>query len=219
MNKFAVLLTDFEHLSYPLGRDEPHDRKTFSDRKENYVLHRVESETQAEMLVCSSDWLEEHSAVPVGYVGDENNSIFVVCKAARNPAVPVASGLPEQERKDFSLAVMKRLASLHSAGFGCGGLSPEAVEFSGKQAKLSNPSALFALTESDSIFYEAVSTLRSLASNGYAKKEELESLAAAYISSSPVCRHAIVSHIFGKGAQSQPHAELAAQAKKFLAYF
>jgi hypothetical protein len=157
--------------------------------------------------------------VPVGYVADENDSIFVVCKAARNNEAAAASEMEEQEQKEFSLAVVKRLASLHTAGFGCGGLSPDAVEFSGRQAKLCNPAAIFALTDSDSIFYEAVSTLRSLAGAGFAKKEELESLASVYISSSPVCRHAIVSHISGKGAKSQPHAELAAQAKKFLAYF
>lgn len=217
MNKFAVLLTEFEHLSYPLGKNTSQDKQSFTERKENYVLHRVESETQAEMLVCSSDWLEEHSAVPVGYVADENDSVFVVCKAARNAAAQ--SGLSEQERKEFSLAVVKRLAALHTNGFGCGGLSPETVEFSGRQAKLLNPAAIFALSDSDSIFYEAVSTLHSLASRGFAKKEELEALASAYISSSPVCRHAVVSHIGGACAKSQPHQELAGHASRLSLYF
>lgn len=219
MNKFAVLLPEFEHLSYSLGRDESHDGKIFCDRKENYVLRRAESETHAEMLVGSSDWLGEHSSVPVGYVADEKNSIFVVCKAARNAAVQQNADLQGQERRDFSLAVVKRLASLHSAGFGCGGLSPDAVEFSGRQAKLCNQSAIFALTDSDSIFYEAVSTLRSLLGNGLAKKGELDALAAAYVSASPICRHAVVSHLSSKGIAGQPHKELAGHAARLAQYF
>ena len=214
MNEYAVLIEGFEHLSYPLGRSEAADRKAFSERRENFILHRAESRLHAEMLVGSSDWLSEHSAQPVGFVGDEKGEVFVVCRAGAK--APDGS---EAERKGFCLAVMHRLASLHSQGFGCGGLSPEAVDYSGKEARLIDPSRIFALSEGDSLFYEAVSTLRALAGSGLARKEELESLAYAYVSFSPVCRHGVASHLSKKGVRHGLHRELAEHARRLLPYF
>lgn len=214
MNDYAVLLNGFEHLSYPLGRSDAADRKTFSERNENFTLHRAESCLHAEMLVGSSDWLAEHASQPVGFVGDDKGEVFVVCRAGAK-----ASAESEAERKGFCVAIMRRLASLHSQGFGCGGLSPEAVEYSGKEALLLNPSRIFALSEGDSLFYEAVSTLRALAGSGVAAGRDLELLAAAYLSYSPVCRHGVASHLSKKGVKHGLHKELAAHARRLLAYF
>lgn len=215
MNKFAVLAQGFEHLSYPLGETNSYDGQSFSERKENFVLRSVESEPHAHMLIGSYDWLSEHAASPIGYVSNKDDSFFVVCKSSRQ-TMGNASEMDNGERLEFSFAVMARLASLHTQGFGCGGISAESVEFTGRQAKLSNPSAIFALSDSDSIFYEAVATLRSLAGKGFAKKEELEALASAYVSFSPVCRHAVASRT---GKKYGLHKELAEQALRFGSYF
>ncbi len=215
MNKFAVLASGFEYLSYPLGETNSFEGQSFSERKEIFVLRSVESEPHAHMLIGSYDWLSEHAASPIGYVSNKEDSFFVVCKSSRQ-ALPNPAEMDEGERSEFSRAVITRLASLHTQGFGCGGISAETVEFTGRQAKLANPSAIFALSDSDSIFYEAVATLRSLAGKGFAKKEELESLAAAYVSFSPVCRHAIAVR---SGKKYGLHKELAKQALRFGSYF
>jgi hypothetical protein len=114
---------------------------------------------------------------------------------------------------------MKRLASLHTQGFGCGGLSPGAVEFTGNEAKLLNPSQLFALHENETTFYEAVSTLRALVSSGVARESELPRLASAYLSHSPVCRHEIVQHLQKKGRKGKAKDELVESAMKIIPYF
>ncbi len=214
MNRFAVLAEGFEHLSYPLGKLESADRQIMVERKESYMLHEAESQLSAEMALEASDWISSHASLPVGFVADEAGSVFVVSQS--NSPVPPASEMSEEERKDFCRAVVRRLAALHTQGFGCGGISPEAVGFSRKEAKLLNPSAIFALTDSDSIFYEAVATLRALAGPGFAKQQELEWLSAEYVSFSPVCRHAIAGHSVGRG---QLHKKLAESARKAASYF
>ncbi len=218
MNKYAVLAEGFEHLSYPLGNSEPADRQVFASRKEDFVLHRVESQMVAEMAVGSSDWLSEHASEAVGFVESESGEFFTVCRLSGNRPNPAE--MSSSERLDFSLAVVRRLASLHSQGFGCGGLSSEAVEYSHKEARMQNPSSIFALTDSDSPFFEAVATLRSLAGNGFARRSNLERLAWEYTSFSPACRHAVAAHFASKGKKThQPHRALAEHARKFLAYF
>jgi len=218
MNRYAVLAAGFEHLSYPLGKNSASHNQRFSERNENFVLHRAQSEEHAKMIIAAGEGLSEHCALPVGYVGSEEGEVFVVSKFSRRQSP--ANALSAEERLEFCGSVMRRLASLHSQGFGCGGLSPDAMEFSGREAKLLDPSAVFALDESDSLFYEAVATLRSLAGAGLAKKRELPMLASTYLSASPCCRQGVAAHLSKQGVQHHMHSrELAAHAVRMMAYF
>jgi hypothetical protein len=215
MNRFAVFAPGFEHLSYPLGKGNAADGHSFSDRNERFSLSRAESEPHAQMALVSAEGLSEHTAEPVGYVCAQEGEIFVVCRASgRN-----AGGVAQDERKAFSNAIVKRLASLHTEGFGCGGLTPEAVEFSGKEAKLLNPSKIFVLHENETTFYEAVSTLRALVSAGVSSEADLPRLASAYLSHSPVCRHEVEKHLQKKGKRSTPKDALVHSAMKIIPFF
>ena len=215
MNRFAVFAPGFEHLSYPLGRSSAEEGQSFSDRNERFSLSRAESEPHAQMALVSAEGLSEHTAEPVGYVCAEQGEIFVVCRSSGGKAHEVARG----ERAAFSAAVVKRLAALHTGGLGCGGLSPETVEFFGKEAKLLNPSRLFALHEGETTYYEAVSTLRALVSSGVASEADLPRLASAYLSHSPVCRHEIAQHLQKKGNKGKAKDELVKSALKIIPFF
>ena len=215
MNRFAVLLPEFEHLSYPLGKGNAVDKHSFSDRNEHFSFSRAQSEPHAQMALVSATGLSEHTSEPVGYVCAEHGEIFVVCRACGRKGKEVA----QDERKAFSFAVVKRLASLHTQGFGCGGLSPEAVEFAGKEAKILNPSQIFALHEGETTFYEAVSTLRALVSSGVSSEADLPRLASTYLSHSPVCRHEIVLHLQKKGKSATPKDALVQAAMKIIPFF
>jgi len=218
MTDYAVLLEEFDHLSYPLGKHEAKDKFSFSERKQDYSLRRVESKTMARMILGSCDWLSEHSHMPVGFVGFDKGETFIVCQSSGKAVDPQV--MAEGEKLQFSVAVMRRLSALHSQGFGCGGISPEAVSYSGSDAKLHDPSSIFALTDSDSLFFEAVATLRSLAGSGYAKKSELGYLASVYLSASPVCRQGVASHLKRKGARhAKPHLALSDVSARFVDYF
>jgi len=215
MNRFAVLLPEFEHLSYPLGKGNAADKHSFFDRNERFSLSRAQSEPHAQMALVSAEGLSEHTSQPVGYVCAEQGEIFVVCRADGRKGGEIAG----DERKAFSTAVVKRLAALHTEGLGCGGLSPEAVEFSGKEAKLLNPSQLFALHEGETTFYEAVSTLRALVSSGMSPESDLPRLASAYLSHSPVCRHEVARHLHKKGKIGSAKDELVKSALKIIPFF
>lgn len=217
MSKYAVLLEGFEHLSYPLGRGRAASGTQFTEQKETYALRPAASEGAAKTALEAADFVAEHASQPVGFVSNEDGEVFVVCKSAG--ARQDASGLTRKERRAFSLAVMQRLASLHTQGLGCGGISPDAIEITAREARLINPCAIFALDESDSLYYEAIATLRALAGAGFAKKGELEALAQAYVSASPVCRHEISAHLQKKGISAPPASALASAAMKYLLYF
>jgi len=215
MNRFAVLLPEFERLSYPLGKGNAVDKHSFSDGNERFSLSRAQSEPHAQMAIVSAEGLCEHTAEPVGYVCAEQGEIFVVCRASGRKG----NELARDERAAFSTALVKRLAALHTQGFGCGGLSPEAVEFTGKEAKILNPSQIFALHEGETTFYEAVSTLRALVSSGVASEADLPRLASAYLSHSPVCRHEIALHLQKKGKSATPKDGLVGAAMKIIPFF
>lgn len=217
MNRFAVLAEGFEHLSYPLGNSEAADRLVFSERKERFGLHRVQSETDAEIAVGSSDALCEHASLPVGYVLAESGQFFLVCR--RGGRTADARELPDEEKAGLSLSIMRRLAALHSSGLGCGGLSPDAVEFSGSEARLLDAGRIFAAGEEDQLFFEAVSTMRALLGSGFARKSEFPRLAAAYLSGSPACRDAVHSHMRRKGLNGSQNAVLCNAAARYAAYF
>jgi hypothetical protein len=217
MNRFAVLAEGFEHLSYPLGSSEAADCAAFSERKERFGLHRVQSETDAEIAVGSSDALSEHASLPVGYVLGESGQFFLVCR--RNGRTPDARELPDEEKAGLSLSIMRRLAALHSSGLGCGGLSPDAMEFSGREARLLDAGRIFAAGEEDQLFFEAVSTMRSLLGSSFAKKSDFPRLAAAYLSGSPACREAVHSHMRSKGLSGSQNAVLCNAAARYAAYF
>jgi hypothetical protein len=214
-NRFAVLAQGFEHLSYPLDRHDAAEGSSFTERSEQFSFSRAQSEPYAQMALVSAGGLSEHTAEPVGYVCAEQGEIFVVCRASGKKGKEIA----QDERKAFSYALVKRLAALHTQGFGCGGLSPATVEFAGKEAKLLNPSQLFALHEGETTFYEAVSTLRALVSSGVASEAELPRLASAYLSHSPVCRHEIVLHLQKKGKSTAPKDALVDAAMKIIPFF
>ena len=214
-NRFAVLAPGFEHLSYPLDRHDAAEGAAFAERSEQFSFSRAESEPHAQMALVSAGGLSEHTSEPVGYVCSGQGEIFVVCRSSGRKAREIAQG----ERRAFSTAVVKRLAALHTGGFGCGGLSPEAVEFAGKQAKLLNPSRLFALQEGETTFYEAVSTLRALVSSGVASECDLPRLASAYLSHSPVCRHEVAQHLQKKGRKGTAKDELVKSAMKIIPFF
>ena len=215
MNRFAVLSQGFEHLSYPLDRHNAADGSSFSEQSERFSLSPAQSEPHAQMVLVASDYLATHASEPVGYVCSGEGEIFVVCRTTGRGKGEIA----KEERRAFSLSVVRRLAALHTDGFGCGGLSPGAVEFSGREAKLLHPSRIFALHEGETTFYEAVSTLRALVSEGMASEDELRCLSGAYLSHSPVCRHGIVEHLQKKGISAQPKDALVSAALKFAAYF
>ena len=213
MNRYAVLLPEFERLSYPLGRGNAADGHSFSDRGERFTLCRAQSEPHAQMALVSAEGLSEHAAEPVGYVCAQDGEIFVVCRASGRREIA------RDECAAYSLAVVKRLASLHTHGLGCGGLSPGAVEYCGREAKLRSPSQIFALHEGETTFYEAVSTLRALVSSSYATEADLPLLASAYLSHSPVCRHEIVQHLQKKGKKGNAKNELVKSAMKIIPFF
>jgi len=215
MNRFAVLLPEFEHLSYPLGKGNAEDGHSFLDRNERFSLGRAQSEPHAQMAIVCAEGLSKHAAEPVGYVCAQEGEIFVVCRTPGRAGREIA----RDERAEFSTAVVKRLAALHTEGFGCGGLTPEAVVFSGKEAKVLNPSQIFALHEGETTFYEAVSTLRALVSSGVASEADLPRLASAYLSHSPVCRHEIVQHLQKKGKSAAPKDALVEAAMKIIPFF
>ncbi|MCX6770542.1 MAG: hypothetical protein NTX79_00650 [Candidatus Micrarchaeota archaeon] len=214
-NRFAVLAPGFEHLSYPLDRHDAAEGAAFSERSERFSLSRAQSEPHAQMALVSSEGLSEHASEPVGYVCAEDGGIFVVCRSEGRKGGEIA----QDERASFSLAVMKRLASLHTQGFGCGGLTPDAVEFAGKEAKLISPSVIFALHEGETTYYEAVSTLRALVSSGVASEADLPRLASVYLSHSPVCRHEIVQHLQSKGKKGTARDGLVESAMRIIPYF
>ena len=214
-NRFAVLAPGFEHLSYPLDRHDAAEGASFAEQSQQFSFCRAESEPHAQMALVSAEGLSEHPAEPVGYVCAEQGEIFVVCRSSGKRGAEIA----QDERGAFSAAMMKRLAALHTEGLGCGGLSPDAVEFSGKEAKLLNPSRLFALHEGETTFYEAVSTLRALVSSGAASEADLPRLASAYLSHSPVCRHEIVQHLQKKGKSATPKDSLVDAAMKIIPFF
>lgn len=218
MNRYAVLAAGYEHLSYPLGKNPSGHSQRFAERKEEFAIHGAQSEEHAKMIVGADDFLSEHSSLPVGYVGSEKGEVFIVSKVSGKKFD--TSARTGSERLEFCESVVRRLAALHSQGFGCGGLSPEAVDYSGKEAKISDPSSIFALDETDSLFYEAVATLRALAGKGYAKRSELLRLASIYLSHSPICRHGVALHLSKCKVNRHCHAkELAAHAERLLAYF
>ena len=216
MNRFAILAEGFEHLSYPLGREEAKDKSSFSERKERFMLHRTQSELSAEMAVGASDALSEHASLPVGYVAGPEGEIFLVCR--RGGKRPDAKEMSSEEKLEFCMSLVRRLSAMHSAGLACGGLSPDSVEFSGKEARLLDPGRIFAATESDQIFFEAVATLRSLLVRGFAEKGQLPRLAAAYLSDSPACRDAAASYMGRKGLKGSPHKVLCVVVEKHAAY-
>jgi len=215
MNRFAVLAPGFERLSYPLDRHDAADGSAFSERSERFCLSRAQSEEHAQMALVSAGGLSEHASEPVGYVCAGQGEIFVVCRSSGRKGKEIA----HDERRAFSTAVVKRLAALHTEGLGCGGLSPEAVEFAGKQAKLLSPLRIFALAEGDSVYYEAVSTLRALVSSGVATEGEMPKLASAYLSHSPVCRHEVAQHLQKKGRKGTARDELVKSAMKIIPFF
>ncbi|MFA6327904.1 MAG: hypothetical protein WCY41_00475 [Candidatus Micrarchaeia archaeon] len=214
-NRFAVLAQGFEHLSYPLDRHNAAEGASFAERSEQFSFSRAQSEPHAQMALVCSEGLSEHTAEPVGYVCAQQGEIFVVCRSCGRKGKAIA----RDERKAFSAAVVKRLAALHTQGFGCGGLSPGAVEFSGREAKLLNPSQVFALHEGETTFYEAVSTLRALVSSGMSSEADLPRLASAYLSHSPVCRHEIAQHLRKKGNRAAPKDALVQSAMKIIPFF
>ena len=217
MNRFAVLAEGFEHLSYPLGNSEAEEGAAFSERKERFALHSVQSETDAEMALGASDALSEHASLPVGYVLGESGRFFLVCR--RSGRTADSRELSGEEKAGLSLSIMRRLAALHSSGLGCGGLSPDAVEFSGSEARLLDAGRIFAAGEEDQLFFEAVSTMRSLLGSGFAKKGDFPKLAAAYLSGSPACRDAVHSHMKRKGMKGSQNAVLCDAAARYAAYF
>ncbi|MCX8198115.1 MAG: hypothetical protein N3F07_02890 [Candidatus Micrarchaeota archaeon] len=215
MNSYAVLASGFEHLSYPLGKIQSCDKLSFTCAKQNFMLHKLRSKTQAEMIIGSSDWISAHSSLPVGYVENYQREVFLVCAVSGNSLPP--EGMDKKSRMDYCVAVIRRLSALHSEGFGCGGISPEGVEYFRKEARLKDPSTIFALSDEDRIFFEAAATLRSLLAKGYAGKKELPYLASVYLSSSPICRDGAVAYIKGRGLScAKPHLAIAEAAMRFL---
>ncbi len=218
MNRYAVLAAGYEHLSYPLGKNPSGHNRRFIERDAEFALHGAQSEEHAKMIVGADDFLSEHSSQPVGYVGNMGGEVFIVSKVSGKKFDSGAR--TDSERLEFCESVVRRLATLHSQGFGCGGLSPDAVDYSGKESKVSDPSSIFALDEADSLFYEAVATLRALAGKGYAKRSELPRLASIYLSHSPICRHGVALHMSKRKVNRHYHAkELAEHATRLLAYF
>ena len=214
-NRFAVLAPGFEHLSYPLDRHDAAEGASFAERSEQFIFSRARSEPHAQMALVCAEGLSEHASEPVGYVCAQEGEIFVVSRSSGRKGMEIA----RDERKAFSTAIVKRLAALHTEGLGCGGLSPEVVEFAGREAKLLNPSKIFALHEGETTFYEAVSTLRALVSSGVSSETDLPRLASAYLSHSPVCRHEIAQHLQKKGKSGSAKDGLVNSAMRIIPFF
>lgn len=225
MNRYAVLSAGFEHLSYSLSVKEAKDGGILVDRGETFMLHSAASASEAEMAVVASDSLSQHASLPVGFFADSENRIFLVCRTKGRLRLSRyghnANPLPEScdERICIGKALIKRLAILHTIGFGCGGISPDSVEFSAGEARLLNPSKVFALSDGDSPYYEAVATLRSIYGSRLASKSELLEIARDYVSHSPVCRHAVASHLLEKGSNAPLAQSLCEHALRFSTYF
>ncbi|MCX8174765.1 MAG: hypothetical protein N3E51_00990 [Candidatus Micrarchaeota archaeon] len=216
MNRFAVLAEGFERLSYPLGACSSYDKQEIYFNREEYVLHRLEGEAQARMLLGSADWISSHASLPVGFVQNASGS-FIVCRPRGKK--PSSSEMDKNQRREYSLAVMLRLAQLHSEGFGCGGIWPHETFYFRKEVFLSNPASIFALCEQDSLFHEAAVTLRRLLCAGFASQARLSALAGAYLSHSPVCRNEVRAYLESKKSEVLPAEALAAAARKYAALF
>jgi len=189
--------------------------------KQKYAFYDVESESQADSLLSLADAFSEHASTTIGFAVDQNGKLVMVCQATSGRLSSKPSLMPKGERKSVAQAIIQRLASLHNEGLGCGGLSPEAVEFQNGKAKVANPTKIFALSPDnpDEQFFEAVSTLRSLVSSGYIRKKEAASLAAEYLSFSPICRHPVAEYFGKRGVKGSMPEALANLAVKHAAYF
>jgi hypothetical protein len=210
-NRHAVLKPKFEHLSYLLDRHSAANGVSFSAQGEEYSFFPVSSETHAQIILGASDWVAIHASEPVGIVRSGEGKQFLLCRTSGRKA----NELSKEERSAFSQKIVGRLAALNSQGFSCGGLSPDAVMFTGKEAKILNPSSIYALDEEDSPFYDAVVALRRLVSDGMVGIDMLGTYADAYLSSSPVCRHETAKHLQKKGQKDKPREALVKAAKKF----
>lgn|GEM_PF-892970 len=218
MNHSAILAEGFECLSYPLSRQVATEGGAFSHKGEWFVFGRAPSRGEAEMAVVASDSLAKHAAAPIGIVKGMCGGFFVVSRArGKFETGSSAAQLPPSKRRAFASAVIFRLASLHSGGFGCGGLSQDAVEYSQGSARLLNPSRIFALVDGDAPFFEVACTIRSLAADGFVSEGEITRLCYEYLSHSPVCRAIVSSHCSRISQKECAHA-LASCAKKYLHY-
>ena len=226
MNRYAVLAEGFEHLSYPLSKKAAKEGERFVAQNETFVLLFAATASEAEMAVVASDSLSRHTSFPVGFVADSESGIFLVCRTKGRLGLAGADGnrlspfeMPDAERICMGRAIIKRLAILHTEGFGCGGISPDSVEFAAGEARLMNPSRVFALSDADSPYYEAVATLRALYGASLVSKRELLGLAQEYFSHSPVCRHEIALHLQKKGKRATPKDALVDAARKIIPFF
>ena len=236
-NIYTVLVKGFENVSYPLSSEPAHDKQVIKSGKDWFMLHKLkgtpEPRAYAEDTLGVADAVAKYASLPVGYVADKKGEIFLICKISDRMAAmraqvegaDEAGEMGEQERLAYSHSVVRLLRNLHSDGFGCGGLRPDAVDCTGREARILDPSTIFAIMDSEpeAMFHEAAVTLSLLAGAGYARLGDIRALAAAYLSSSPVCRDAIASRLKGKkvklGTNGDLIDELERQARKLLNLF
>ncbi|MEM4554508.1 MAG: hypothetical protein QXT25_01515 [Candidatus Anstonellaceae archaeon] len=214
MKRFLVLSEGFEHLSYPLGKEKlPAE---FEHNKERFFLLKAASELEAQAIVAAAEELQQHTALPVGYLFSEG-AFYLVCR--RKGKKPKAEEMAPVQRFSFALAAIRRLAAIHSQGLCCGGLPADAVEFSGNQVFLSDPTRLCAEAGAHEMFFEAAATLALLKSKEFALQSQLGQLAWEYISFSPICRHAVCFYVKDKGMPFSPKEALVQAAAKYSSFF
>jgi len=182
---YLVLAEEFENISNNFAKLELKDKAIFYSKNDSFILHKVKNKTEAEIILSSSEYLKEHSAVAVGFFYNKDQ-VFLICKKGEKNNL---------EKNQYSESVILRLAKLHSSGLGCGGLSSKHLEISNQTVKISNPAKIFVAEQEESLFYEVVYTLAMLVKEGYADKSQLPRLASLYINYSPVCRLEIYSYL------------------------
>lgn len=195
------MLPQYERLTYSLDSIRAEHNVTIAASHESFTLRQAASFTAAGMLVSAGEELSEHTLEPVGVVSNSDGQVFII---VRNEGKPLGESpgiktmqlisASASEKKELAQLMVSRLSGLHASGFGCGGLSPQKLAFTSAEARLVDPTSLFALEESDSTFYEAAVTLRSAVASGLVDKSELTSLSALYLSS-PVSRQGVRLHL------------------------
>ncbi|MCX8196716.1 MAG: hypothetical protein N3G80_00130 [Candidatus Micrarchaeota archaeon] len=215
MQAFAVFLEGFEHLSYPLGKEDT--PQEFESRKEAFFLVKVGSELEAQSFVAACDAIQKHASVPVGYLF-KGGEFFLVCKQ-RKSARKQQTFITPEEKRQLAEKIILRLAEIHSEGLCCGGISPEAIEYAEKKVFLSDPSRLSASTEANEMFFEVISTLCLLKKHKLASEKDFGRLASIYLSFSPICRDAVYSYSIQKSKKGSLKEIIVRCAAKYSSYF
>ena len=132
-----VVVVSKEHFKYAIQKLSNYGEFTSG----RHFIMPFDNPDHAEAVFNVCKGLSEFAAEPIAlaYVSDKVYVVF------RNDSFVQYTELQNNAKLMFVAAVMARLAFLHNSGICTGGLSPEAVLYDGKRAKVKNPAKLEAM--------------------------------------------------------------------------